>query len=111
MQYDDSAKQSYHLICREAYPIIVSPLQSNWSSEDIHRIQIQFSYRFFKDFTITKEYPAKLNTGPGFLGSMLPGIMGVGAGAIAGKLGPMGGLAGAGLTAGTGMAQKAISGF
>lgn len=47
IQYDDTGEVVYTMALAEAYPVVVNSLPLNWSSEDIHRLSVQFAYKHF----------------------------------------------------------------
>jgi hypothetical protein len=87
-QYDDKGDESYMCSLEECYPAIMAPINGNWGSSDIHKLPVSWYYRYFRDQRQTLTYAAEVKKG-GFLAtSGLGGLLGVGVGALAGKLGP-----------------------
>ena len=87
-QYDDLGNESYMASLEECYPAILAPADATWGAEEIHKMPVTWYYRYYRDQRQTLNYAAEVKKG-GFLAtSGLGGLLGVGAGAIAGKLGP-----------------------
>ena len=49
VQYDQQGIPTYAITLREAYPIIINSLPLNWSSEEFHKLNVQFSYKYYSD--------------------------------------------------------------
>ena len=49
VQYDQEGNITYTLGLQEAYPIIVNSLPLNWGSEELHKLTVQFTYKYFKE--------------------------------------------------------------
>lgn len=47
IQYDESGKAVYTMALAEAYPVVVNSLPLSWSSEDLHRLTVQFAFKHF----------------------------------------------------------------
>jgi hypothetical protein len=45
IQYNEMNKPTYACKLVDAFPISVSPLSSNWSDDNIHRVQVAITYR------------------------------------------------------------------
>lgn len=63
IQYDETGEATYALGLAEAYPLLINSLPLTWSSEELHRLTVQFTYKHF----IETDEPAagkgaKLNT-------------------------------------------------
>jgi hypothetical protein len=43
-QYDVTNKLSYSAVLREAFPLSINEMSLSWSSEDVHKLQVQFAY-------------------------------------------------------------------
>lgn len=86
--YDEKGDQTFLCSLEECYPAIINPMNSNWGSQDIHKLAITWYYRYFRDKRDTISYASEVNTGGFFAKSGLGALLGVGAGALAGKLGP-----------------------
>ena len=87
-QYDDLGNESYMCSLEECFPAILAPGDANWGADEIHKMAVTWYYRYYRDQRQTLNYAAEVKKG-GFLArSGLGGLLGVGAGAIAGKLGP-----------------------
>ena len=89
--FDETGKPGYLVSLEECYPMMMNAMQASWASSDVHKIQITWAYRYFRDKNATIEFASKVNTGGFFAKSGLGGLVGVGAGALAGKLGPKAG--------------------
>lgn len=51
-QYGEDNIPTFRMILEEAFPISVSPLAANWASADVHRLTVQFAYRYFTEENI-----------------------------------------------------------
>lgn len=49
VQYDPEGNITYSIGLQEAYPIIVNSLPLNWGSEELHRLTVQFTYKYFQE--------------------------------------------------------------
>jgi len=49
LQYDEEGNPSYAMALQEAYPIIVNSMPLNWGSEELHKLTIQFTYKYFTE--------------------------------------------------------------
>ena len=49
VQYDQEGNITYTLGLQEAYPIIVNSLPLNWGSEELHKLTVQFTYKYFQE--------------------------------------------------------------
>jgi len=49
IQYNQEGTPTYAITLREAYPIIINSLPLNWNSEEFHKLNVQFSYKYFTD--------------------------------------------------------------
>jgi len=49
VQYDTQNKPTYAMALAEAYPISVNSMPLSWSSEELHRLTVQFAYKYFKE--------------------------------------------------------------
>lgn len=46
--YDTSDVASYMMDFEEAYPIVVSPVSMTWGSEEVARVSVTFTYKYFR---------------------------------------------------------------
>lgn len=51
VQYNQEGKPTYGITLQDAYPVIINSLPLNWASEELHKLNIQFSYKYFSDDT------------------------------------------------------------
>ena len=49
VQYDQEGNASYATSLMEAYPIIVNSMPLSWASEEMHRLTVQFTYKYFEE--------------------------------------------------------------
>lgn len=49
VQYDQEGNPTYTLGLQEAYPIIINSLPLSWGSEELHRLTVQFTYKYFQE--------------------------------------------------------------
>jgi hypothetical protein len=49
VQYNQEGVPTYAITLREAYPIIINSLPLNWGSEEFHKLNVQFSYKYYTD--------------------------------------------------------------
>lgn len=49
VQFDDQGNATHSTALMEAYPIITNSLPLNWGSEDLHRLTVQFAYKYFSE--------------------------------------------------------------
>lgn len=103
--YDETGKPGYLCSLEECYPMMMNAQPASWASNDVHKLQITWAYRYFRDKNATLEFASEVNTGGFFNKSGLGALVGVGAGALAGKLGPK---AGGFVGAGVGLATNAL---
>ena len=89
--YDETGKPGYLVSLEECYPLMMNAMQATWAGADVHKIQITWAYRYFRDKNGTIEFASQVNKGGFFAKSGLGALVGVGAGALAGKLGPKAG--------------------
>ena len=52
-QFDESGKPTYRVLLEEAFPISVNAMPLSWAAEDVHRLTVQFAYRYFKEFNLS----------------------------------------------------------
>lgn len=52
LQYDEQGKVSNSYSLRDAYPVIINSMPVTWSSEEVHRVTIQFSYLHYVENVI-----------------------------------------------------------
>jgi hypothetical protein len=48
-QFNENNDETYTIKLIEAYPILVNPLSLSWNTDEIHRLQVAFAYRYFED--------------------------------------------------------------
>ncbi len=46
--YDEVNTSTYAMKLWEAYPVSVAPLQANWGDDNIHRLQVTMTYRYWE---------------------------------------------------------------
>jgi hypothetical protein len=46
-QYNELNKQTFYCTLKEAYPVAVTPLSANWADDNIHKLQITLTYRYW----------------------------------------------------------------
>jgi len=46
-QYNEINKQTYTCTLREAYPVSVTPLSANWADDNVHKLQVTLTYRYW----------------------------------------------------------------
>ena len=96
--FDETGKPGYLCSMEECYPMMMNALPASWASTDVHKLQITWAYRYFRDKNSTIQFASDVKTGGFFNKSGLGALVGVGAGALAGKLGPtVGGFVGGGV--------------
>lgn len=49
VQYDQEGNATYAQTLIEAYPIIVNSMPLSWSSDEMHRLTVQFTYKYFEE--------------------------------------------------------------
>ena len=49
LQYDESGEIAYRMSLLEAYPVILNSMPLSWASDDLHRLNVQFAYKYFKE--------------------------------------------------------------
>lgn len=89
--FDETGKGAYLVSLEECYPMMMNAMPASWASSDVHKLQITWAYRYFRDKNQTLEFASQVNKGGFFARSGLGALVGVGAGALAGKLGPKAG--------------------
>lgn len=80
----------YELTFVDSYPLLVGELQNSWSTPEIQRMTVTMAFRYFRD--TVRELPNQLSHSRTGLFSRLNqlgigGLLGVGAGKLAGELG------------------------
>jgi hypothetical protein len=89
--FDETGKPGYLCSLEECWPYMVNALQASWGSNEIHKLQVTWAFRYYRDKRGTIKFASDVNTGGFFNKSGLGALVGVGAGALAGKLGPKAG--------------------
>lgn len=49
IQYDEQGNAAHSIALNEAYPIIINSLPLNWGSDDLHRLTVQFAYKYYTE--------------------------------------------------------------
>ena len=89
--FDETGKAAYMCSLEECFPQQITNMSAGWASNDVHKVQVVWYYRYFRDQRATLQFAGDVNTGGFFNKSGLGALVGVGAGALAGKLGPKAG--------------------
>lgn len=57
-QFNETGLMVYHVKCLESYPLQITPLSLSWDSDELHRLDVSFAYRYYqlgKVYTQTKQ--------------------------------------------------------
>ena len=105
VQFNEKSQETHVVKLIEAYPYQVQPLNLSWASEEFHRLNVSFSYRYYTDKT--KEYDKGERMRTDSLLTRLNkagvgGLIGTAAGVLSGRVGPN-------VTAAAGAANKVLS--
>jgi hypothetical protein len=46
-QYDMSGNKTYESKLIDAYPVTINPMDLSWSTEDVHKVTVQFTYTYW----------------------------------------------------------------
>lgn len=85
VQYNEDGQQAYACTLVEAYPVLVGGMPLNWGSDELHRLTVQFVYRFFEEenFPLSSSFKQQSLLNRILGNSNVQGLIGFGIGQLA----------------------------